>query len=124
MVLATSIARTVLTRWFEHVEIVTTNEVLSQVDDSGRQTLFAMMVSSVFTNITNKLGNLDIDMVNHVATDETLCIHTLISPFNFRLKQPHMTFLWPGFSPSATEGIDRILSAIEKRINSLLMNSE
>jgi len=71
VVLATSVARAVLTGWFEHVEIVTTNEVLSQVNDSGSQTLFAMMISSVFTNITNKLGNLDIDMVNRVATDES-----------------------------------------------------
>ena len=71
MVLATSVARAVLTGWFEQVEIVTTNEVLSQVNDSGSQTLFAMMISSVFTNITNKLGNLDIDMVNRVATDES-----------------------------------------------------
>ena len=71
VVLATSVARAVLTGWFEQVEIVTTNEVLSQVNDSGSQTLFAMMISSVFTNITNKLGNLDIDMVNRVATDES-----------------------------------------------------
>jgi hypothetical protein len=49
---------------------------------------------------------------------------TLISFFSFRLKHAHITFLWPGFRPSATDGIERTLSAIEKRINSLLMESE
>ncbi len=46
----------------------------------------------------------------------------LISFLSLRKKQPHMTFLCPGFKPSATDGIERILSAIENRISSLLMS--
>ena len=49
---------------------------------------------------------------------------TLISFFSFRLKHAQITFLWPGLRPSATDGMERTLSAIEKRINSLLMKSE
>ena len=74
MVLSTSVARAILTRGFEQVNIVTTNEVLSQVNDGGSQTLFTMVVSGVFTDITNKLGNLEIEVVNHIVTYEMLCI--------------------------------------------------
>ena len=49
---------------------------------------------------------------------------TLTSPLSFRLKQAHITFRCPGLRPSATDGMDRTLSAIEKRISSLLMKSE
>src|SRR5579863_1968023 len=51
-------------------------------------------------------------------------LSTLISFFSFRLKHAQTTFLWPGLRPSATDGMERTLSAIEKRINSLLMKSE
>ena len=48
---------------------------------------------------------------------------TLISFFRLRLKHDQMTFRWPGFRPSATEGMDRMLSAMENRINSRLIKS-
>lgn len=51
-------------------------------------------------------------------------LFTLISFFSFRLKHAQMTFLCPGLRPSATEGMERMLSAMENRISSLLMKSE
>ena len=57
----------------------------------------------------------------HSVTDEHC---TLISFFSFRLKYAQITFLLPGLRPSATDGMEWTLSAIEKRINSLLMKSE
>jgi hypothetical protein len=49
---------------------------------------------------------------------------TLTSFFSFRLKHAQITFLWLGFRPSATDGIERTLLAIKNRIKSLLMKSE
>ena len=49
---------------------------------------------------------------------------TLISFFSFRLNHAQITFLWPGLRPSTMERMERTFSAIEKRINSLLMKSE
>lgn len=121
MVFAARVACTILTSGMEQAQIVGPDKILSKVDDSCSQTLFAMMVMSMFRDIPNQLSNLEPVRNECNGYNE---LPTLISDFSFLLKQAQMTFRWPGFNPSKNEGIERILSAIEKRINSLLINSE
>ena len=48
---------------------------------------------------------------------------TLCSSVRFFLKQPNSTLRCDGFSPSMTEGMDRVISADENWISSVLMKS-
>ena len=63
MVFPSLIARTILTIRDQQVQVVAPNEVLGQVDNCLRQTLFAMMVCSMLRNISNQLRNLDINAI-------------------------------------------------------------
>ncbi len=58
VVLSANVPSTILTRGNQQIDVVTANIVLCQIDDSGRQTSFTVMVCSVFTDITDKLCNL------------------------------------------------------------------
>lgn len=62
-------------------------------------------------------------LVSHIHALES-SERTLISSFIFFLKQAKRTFLCPGLKPSIMDGIERMLSAIEKRMSSLLMKSQ
>jgi len=59
MVLSTSITRTVLTRGLQQIEVVAADKVLCQINDGGSQTGFTVVVCSVLTDVTNKLGDLE-----------------------------------------------------------------
>jgi hypothetical protein len=64
------------------------------------------------------------DKIRSDGYSTSASLFTLISFFSFRLKHAQITFLCPGLRPSATEGMERMLSAMENRISSLLMKSE
>ena len=58
-VLSTVVACTELTCGFEQVQIVGPDKELSKVDNCCSQTLFTVVVVSVFGDISNQLGNLE-----------------------------------------------------------------
>lgn len=53
MVFPSLITRTILTVGDQQVQVVAPNEVLCQVDNRLRQTLFPMVVCSMLRNISN-----------------------------------------------------------------------
>lgn len=122
MVFASLLTCTILTTRVQQAEIVASNEILGQVDDGLRQTDLTVMIGRLFADVSDQLGHLWPLVPPHLEFNKIE--QTLISFFILRLKQAHMTFLCPGFNPSATQGIERMLSAIENKISSLLMNSE
>ena len=49
-----------MTIGFQKIDVVATNVVLGKTDNGGRQTLFTVMVCSLFRHVTSQLRDLDL----------------------------------------------------------------
>lgn len=104
------------------MNVVAPNKVLREADDRSCETLLAVVVRRVLRDVSSELS----DLRSSSSANVSLEAHkrTLISSFIFFLKHAKRTFLCPGLKPSIMDGIERMLSAIEKRMSSLLIKSQ
>ena len=93
VVLATLITGTELTVRHEQVHVVTADEVLRKVDDGSHQTLLAVVVGGNLRDVTDKLCDLCVGVLDANKLNQLWSRRALISLFRLRLKHDQITFL-------------------------------